>query len=205
MDDLWENDPPAPTEFAGLRLIRVGTARELECVITSDALTGRQTHFWKRRTTPCTGPDCPACIDAVPARWHGYVSAISSRTKAQFVLELTALAAHPIAEYLKRKGTLRGAMLVARRIGSKPNSPVTCVISPCDCDLRTLPRAVHMKKFLCTVWNLAFDDAPTEATTPDEPHHAGPPEPTDDDFAEDRLRFPIHAYQDAIRKSNGKL
>lgn len=204
MEPRWINRPPTPTEFAGLRLIRVGTAKQFEAIITSEQLTGCITHFWKRRTTPCSAPDCPACRDAVPGRWHGYLSVLCTRTRTHFVLELTALAAVPVAEFADAKGSLRGAMIVATRLGNKANGPVQCTVSPSSADLRTLPRAVHMEKFLRTIWNL---DTKREDVGPKPPRGqnirntlpADPPtSPTEP------LRFPLHPLVAETRKSNGK-
>lgn len=202
MDD-WINRPPAPTEFAGIRLIRVATAKTLEAIITCDHLVGRNTHFAKRRTQPCTGPDCPWCADATPAHWHGYLSVLSTRNRTQLVLELTALAAGPVADYDDKKGSLRGAMLVAQRTGNRPNSPVQATISPSDADLRTLPRSVNLKKFLCALWSIPYESEHVRPETPIRPnirntHEADPP-------ASPPLpsRFPQHPAVVEAHKRNG--
>jgi hypothetical protein len=150
----WKNRPPAPNEFGGIRLLRVPKAKTLELLITSDHLIGCDTHFSHRRTIPCTGPNCPLCLDGSPARWHGYVSICSTRQNAQAVLELTALAAQPVIDYQDRHGSLRGARLKAMRVGNHDNSPVNCSLEPSDVDLRTLPAAVHLENFLTVIWHL---------------------------------------------------
>jgi hypothetical protein len=164
---VWINRPPAPTDFAGIRLIRVQPGKNLEAYVTSTTMVGLNTHFAHRRTVPCTGPNCPCCLAAIPARWHGYISICSPRTKTSYVLELTALAAAPIADYLDKKGTLRGAYVQAHRTGSKPNSPVQLTISASDVDLRTLPGGVDLEKFLMTIWGQTKSPAtPPSATRP---------------------------------------
>jgi hypothetical protein len=121
----WQNRPPEPTEFAGIRLVRVGPGKSIEAIITCDHLIGANTHFAHRRTQPCTGPDCSLCRDAVPARWHGYLSIWSTRNRSQAVLELTALAAVPVADYDDRKGGLRGALITATHRCTLPSRPKT--------------------------------------------------------------------------------
>lgn len=152
---LWQNRPPKPAEFAGVRLGRVQPGKDLEAIILSDKLLGCYTHFWRKRTVPCASPDCPACCDGIPARWHGYLSVWSTRTRLVTVLELTSLAGSAVADYEDRHGSLRGALLHARRLGSRPNSPVQIAITPNDCDLRTLPRQINIERFLETIWGLA--------------------------------------------------
>jgi hypothetical protein len=188
MPDLaWSNRPPAPTEFAGIRLIRVPAGRELVAVITSTQLTGCYTHYVRRRTQPCLGQDCPHCLDGLQPRWHGYLSARSVSSATHYVLELTALAAGPVADYYDRQKTLRGARLHAKRLGSKPNSPVTTNVVPHDSDLRTLPREVNMPKYLALLWSLNghANDGQTDAHPPpyatDATHASTPdesPQPT---------------------------
>lgn len=201
---VWINRPPAPTEFAGIRLGRVQVNKPLEAIITCDHLVGAITHFARRRTQPCTGADCPWCLDAIPGRWHGYLSVLSTRTRSQYILELTALAAVAVADYEERKGSLRGAMIVATRIGNKPNSPVTCTVSPSDADLRTLPRGVNLEKFLCTIWHV-----PPVTPDPEPPVQPGRtmtiPLPADrHPTSPEALRFPLHPALTERRKGNGE-
>jgi hypothetical protein len=120
------------------------------------------------------------------------------------VLELTALAAAPVAEYAKRKGSLRGALIHAARLGNKPNSPVNVQISNSDADLRTLPHGINLKRFLCTIWNVPYDCEDVVANPPAGQNirnilPANPPtSPTE------QLRFPIHPLIAERRKSNGE-
>jgi len=205
MNPNWINRPPVPTEFAGLRLIRVGTAKHFEAIITSDHMIGCLTHFYKRRTIPCTAPDCQADCDGVPARWHGYLSVLCTRTRTHYVLELTALAAVPVAEFDDAKGSLRGAMLDATRLGNKPNGPVSCVISPSSADLRTLPRAVHLERFLATIWHLnpaREDVGPNPPPGPNIRNSLLADPPTS---STEPLRFPLHPLLAETRKGNGQL
>jgi hypothetical protein len=167
--DHWINRPPTPTEFAGIRLVRVPPNKTIEAIATSETLIGCNTHFAHRRTQPCNGPDCSLCLDGVPARWHGYISIFSTRSRTHAVLELTSLAAQPIADYQDRHGTLRGAQITATRIGNRPNAPVSVSICPCDVDLRTLPRPVCLQKFLTVLWNLETQSKDRQADP-----HPGP-------------------------------
>lgn len=150
----WKNKPPAPTEFAGVRLIRVATGKDFEGIITSNGLVGHDTHWWKRRTVPCTSPDCAACCDGTPARWHGYISVYCTRNHAHYVLEMTSLAAAAVDDFAERHGDLRGSLIRAARQGNRPNSPVAIAVYAHDSDLRTLPRAINLEHFLETIWSL---------------------------------------------------
>jgi hypothetical protein len=163
--DHWTDRPPAPTEFAGIRLLRVPPRACYDAIITSPKMVGRYTHFVNRRTVPHTDGDCQPCLDGHIPRWHGYVSIYNPATHSHSVLELTALAAGPLADFEDRHGSLRGAELRAQRIGSAPNSPVRCIVTAADHDQRKLPRAVDLRKFLCTIWRLPYTE-PTQQQPP---------------------------------------
>jgi hypothetical protein len=174
--DNWKNRPPQPNEFGGVRLLRVPKGKTLDLLITSDTLIGCDTHFSHRRTIPCTGPNCPMCLDGQPARWHGYVSICSTRQTAQAVLELTALAAQPVIDYQDRHGSLRGARLTASRVGNHENSPVHCSLTPSDTDLRQLPSAVHLENFLSVIWHLEKPNGNGHGDPPPGPNIRNNPE-----------------------------
>jgi len=157
MDPAWNDRPPPPTEFAGIRLIRVSPTRDLVGIITSHKLTGCPTHYVHRRTQPCTGANCVHCLDGLQPRWHGYLSIRSPYSETQYVVELTSLAAGPVADYQDRHGDLRGARLHAKRSSPKPNSPVQTEVLPHDTDLRTLPNEVNMRKYLTMLWSVPSD------------------------------------------------
>jgi hypothetical protein len=163
MSPNWTHKPPPPTEFAGLRLIRVGAGTRIAGICLSQQLLGCYTHYTRRRTIPCEGAGCQFCEDAGVPRWHGYLAIQSLATKNVAILELTALAAVPIAEYLERNGSLRGTRIDATRTGARNNAPVSATIQPADTDLRQLPREPNVQRFLEILW-----DAPGN-------HH---PEPT---------------------------
>jgi hypothetical protein len=202
--DNWTDQPPAPTQFAGIRLIRVPPGKTIEGLITSTHLVGRDTHFAHRRTQPCTGPDCSLCADAVPARWHGFIGIWSTRSRTQAVLELTALAAAPVADYAARHGSLRGATIQATRAGNRPNSPVTVTIAPTDTDLRQLPREIAIKRFLCLLWSIDEPCEPEQNDPTPEPNIRKNRQPDPPNSSTEPSRFPIHPIIAHARNGNGE-
>ena len=153
----WDDNPPAPTEFAGIRLIRVPKGQVLVGIITSPTLVGRYTHFVRRRTIPHYDVDCQECLTGSEPRWHGYISIWSPTGHAHSVLELTALAAAPVKDFQDRHGSLRGAEIHAQRMGNAPNSPVQTRLDAADHDLRRIPQPVDLRAFLCTIWRIPLD------------------------------------------------
>lgn len=167
---IWQDEPPQPHEFGGVRLLRVPPRGWTHGTITSHRLIGTYTHFSSRRTQPCSGPTCSLCAEGQPPRWHGYLSILSSSSARHLVLELTALAAQPVAEYQKRHGSLRGATIKAERAGNRPNSPVHVEVTPADTDLRTLPAEVHIRRYLATIWGIELDPSETGPKPNGRPH-----------------------------------
>jgi len=165
----WDDNPPGPTEFAGIRLIRVGKGQVLQGVITSPTMVGRYTHFVRRRTIPHFDHDCPECLNGSEARWHGYISIQHLGGHVHSVLELTALAAAPIKEFQERHGSLRGSELYARRVGNAPNSPVQTIVNAADHDLRKIPQPVDLRAFLCTIWRIPLDSAKAQSEQRNDP------------------------------------
>lgn len=150
---VWQNEPPAPTDFAGIRIFRCPANGSTVGIATSERITGCPTHYAHRRTQPCEGPDCPLCQSHGVPRWHGWIAIATMKSHYVAVLELTALAAAPLHEYFQRHGSIRGARITATRIGNKTNSPVSVKVEAEDLDLRTLPKAIDMEKFLETLWH----------------------------------------------------
>jgi len=157
----WDDNPPGPTEFAGIRLIRVPKGTIMQGVITSTTMVGRYTHFVRRRTIPHFDADCPECLSGSEARWHGYISIWAPTGHAHSVLELTALAAAPVKDFLDRHGSLRGAEIYAKRMGNAANSPVQVTVNAADWDLRKIPQPVDLRAFLCTIWRIPLEGKET--------------------------------------------
>ena len=153
----WDDNPPGPTEFAGIRLIRVPKGMKLYGVITSTTMVGRYTHFVRRRTIPHFDQDCPECLTGSEARWHGYISIWAPTGHAHSVLEMTALAAAPVKAFQDRHGTIRGSDIEAQRMGNAANGPVRISIEAADHDLRKIPQPVDLRAFLCTIWRIPLD------------------------------------------------
>ena len=170
----WQDRPPPPREFGGLRLTRVPKGKAVTGIITCDHMVGRDTHFQHRRTVPCTGKaTCELCEKERP-RWHGYLSICSTHSQNQCVIELTELASQTVIAWFDRRGTLRGTRIHAQRTGNFDNSPVNCILEVTDTDLRTLPESPDLRRFLQMLWKIGPEhgngrDIPTpkpNVTTP---------------------------------------
>jgi hypothetical protein len=137
-----------------MSLRRVKPGKTLVTAITSEDLIGCKTHFWGGRTVPCETPNCKACAEGVPWRWHAYIACYDPGPNEHWLLELTAPAAQKLLEYRSIYGTLRGCKLRAHRANFARNSRLLLETSPLDLTKITLPAAPHLERCMAIIWNL---------------------------------------------------
>lgn len=146
-------------------LRRTPTTGVLQAIVTCDDLVGCRTHFYHGRTIPCAGDDCPAHLDGIPWRWHGWISAYKPEEPAHFLFELTAMPANRIVDYRTANGTLRGCIFRARRTNNKHNGRINIQTKPADLGKIWLPEAPDLIAVLSIIWNIPLPDLHAEPVT----------------------------------------
>lgn len=150
----FTNRPPTEPRGPAFPIRRTPTGKPLVAIITCDDLTGCPTHYYKGRTQPCSAPDCEACLEQVPWRWHGYVSALNISTHEHFIFEMTAQATDTLIAYREKHETLRGCMFEARRLHPRQNARVILRCKPADLQQTSLPAPPNLEHALSILWNL---------------------------------------------------
>jgi len=150
----WSNRPPDGCLNQGLPLVRTPARGVLSGIVSSTDLVGCTTHYYKGRTQPCTAPNCEACNEQVPYRWHAYLTIFNPRTATHALLELTAQASQPAFDFFERHGTLRGAILETTRPSAKPNGRIIVRLRQATPDDPKPPKEPNIKKILAVIWNL---------------------------------------------------
>lgn len=145
---------PEKTSGSAFTLHRTPAKGKLIATVTCDQLVGCPTHFYGGHTVPCEAPDCQACQAASPWRWHGYLSAVDSKTGEHIIFEVTAQAAEPFAAYRKHHGTLRGCLFQATRRGQYRNGRVLIQCKPADLTQIVLPDSPDLITCLCYIWHV---------------------------------------------------
>jgi hypothetical protein len=138
----------------GFDLKRTPADKPLQAIVTAEALTITNTHFWGGRTVPCEMPDCEACNAAVPFRTHVYVSAFDPKTHSHFIFECTEHAARALAEYIAANKTLRGCYFSAARPKGSKNGKVCITTRPADLTRVSLPAPPNLILALSVIWRL---------------------------------------------------
>lgn len=135
-------------------IVRTPPGRSLIAAVTSHDLIGCPTHYYQGRTTPCEAPDCAACGDGHPWRWHGWVTAIDPQTSHHFLFEFTRQAADPFIAWFAQYTTLRGCLFQAKRLGTRSNSRVQILTKPADLTKLQLPDPPNLVKVLSILWSI---------------------------------------------------
>ncbi len=162
--------PPEGGHGPGLRLMRTPSGVPFVGIITCAKVIGVSTHYYGGRTMPCQPPECPACTDGVPWRWHGYLSCLNKKTREHVLFELTAQAAETVIQYGDQHGTLRGSVFQATRPGYRTNGRVYVQIKAWDGETIVLPDEPKILRALCVVWNLPFSAIETPDNIKGTPH-----------------------------------
>lgn len=158
---VWSNEIPTDPRGPALPIQRTPAFKPLVAIITTPDLVGTYTHYFKGRTAPCEKPECEACRNGLPFRWHAYVAAEETSTALHFIFETTAMGAEPFIDYRQQTGTLRGCLFEATRWQKRPNGRILIRTKPADLTERRLPAAPDLLKCLAILWDL-----PEQSVTP---------------------------------------
>lgn len=154
----WSHAPPPDPRGPSLPILRTPPNGTINAIVTSDDLIGCNTHFWRGHTVPCEAPECDACLNGMPYRWHGYIAAFKASTSVHMIFEFTAQACEAFRTYRRAHGTLRGCQFIASRWGSKPNGRVVIKTQPSGMPPNLIPTAPDLTRCMAIVWNIPFQD-----------------------------------------------
>lgn len=147
-----------PIQYDLFRVPAKGMGR---AIVVSHDVVGADTHYWRGRSQPCSGDKCEACEDGQSPRWRGYLAVMSPKSGRVVILEITAAAAGAIEAYFNKHRTLRGAGIVAERVGQKPNGRLRLMLTPPAAEIDQLPKAPQIQRLLARIWGLNQDRTAT--------------------------------------------
>jgi len=120
--------PGVSLPYLGLHRPGPGIGGAIEGTVLSDAILGISTHYYDKRTIPCTKHlgHCVGCVDwQRKAQWNGYFVVRSPRTKEDGVFQVTRFAVDGCPALTMDGFTLRGAYVRLQRKGESPQGKVT--------------------------------------------------------------------------------
>ncbi len=162
----FTNEPPPETKGYALPIVRTPAHGKFEAIVTSDDLIGTNTHWWGGRTVPCEAPECEACHNGSPFRWHAYCSCYNPNTGLHVLYEVTAQAAETLVQYRRSHNTLRGALIRAYRWRSAPNGRVVLRATPSATPHDVLPKPPNLLKILAILWKFPENGVHTDGRGP---------------------------------------
>lgn len=154
----YSNTPPNDPRGYALPIVRTPAGRKFQAIITSEDLIGCNTHFWGGKTVPCEAPDCEACKNGMPYRWHAYCSAVLHPQGLHVIYEVTALAAEALVTFRHSNGTLRGCAIEAYRWKGSANGRVIIKCERTSRTLDSLPKPPDLIHCLSIIWQLPDKD-----------------------------------------------
>lgn len=150
----WTKSPPVDPHGHGLPIVRTPATRSLTAIVTSESLVGCDTHFWGGHTIPCDRPECEACNNAIPYRWHGYLTAFNPADQLHFIFEMTAQAAQTFLAYQDIHNVLRCCKFEAWRWGHRKNGRVIIKVEHSAYASHALPAAPDIPNVMAVIWRL---------------------------------------------------
>lgn len=177
----WDSDPPDSSK----RHMHVCTPRPsvpVYAMSVAPAAIGCYVHWFldpamkgKGRTVPHIDPidRCYCCtVQNQKPRWHGYLAAWHPRWYRHVILDISLNAAQSCPALIPSNNVdLTGCMVLLKRIGTSPNSPVIAEVEPRRIDLDKLPATFDIKRSLCRLWG-CHDDGGWRLDDLDGPYHA---------------------------------
>jgi hypothetical protein len=152
--DCFDDQPREGDPSQNFRIVRTPATGEIKGLILSSKHQGATTHYWKGRTIPCTGPTDEACAAGHEPRWHGHLLVYGEKSGEVILFEYPDKSHATIKAYLERHLTLRGARILARRIGGKPNGRVHLALIESARDPESLPPETPIKPILMRMWEM---------------------------------------------------
>ena len=133
---------------------RAGAKGHAQVIVLSHDVEGAYTHYWRGRSSKCSGDDCEACNQNVSRRWRGYLVVANPRSKEMSLLELTPAAMPPVDAFFKTHRTLRGALLSTRRIPAKENGRLHSTIQESCYEMDSFRKPPSVRLLLQKLWGL---------------------------------------------------
>ena len=148
----WQNRPDEESGVSNYQIVRTPQGKEVQAIVLSEQLVGTKLHYWRGRSVPCSGPDCEACKGGNVARWKGYVLITNRACSQVYIFEFTQRAFDAFDRFFTEKGTLRGAIMTAKRLGKRPNSPLSITFEAGRHDEDLLPPEEDIAQMLSRMW-----------------------------------------------------
>lgn len=160
---IWSPRPDSDSTRENYRIYRTPVGKEVELICLSANYLGARLHYWKGRSTPCTGTGCEACKTGQRPRWKGYVQAYHQATKTIVIFEFTERGYDPFQAAINHHQHLRGLKFHTFRLNRKPNGPLQITFDELREESPHLPKAGDLAAMLERIWEIRQQNLPFES------------------------------------------
>lgn len=152
--NIWHERPDQDCTRENYRIYRTPAGKEVQLLCLSSQFLGTKLHYWKGRSTPCTGAKCEPCENGQKPRWKGYVQAYHPPTKTIVIFEFTERGWQAFHEATVKHGHLRGLRFTAARLNRKPNGPIQITFDELREESPHLPKHGRLAEMLERIWEI---------------------------------------------------
>lgn len=154
----WSDHPEPVSPGQRPELIRCGQGSLPAMICISTRHCGGDLHYWQGRSFPHLKKDCPACASKNVAVWKGYLGVWNPSTRLTGILEFTLRCVSALDAYFLAHGTCRGATIVMKRNGTKPNGKLNLTATTSQWGLDQLPEEPNIRTQLSMMWGSKRQD-----------------------------------------------
>lgn len=160
MEDFWEDRPRNVQEQNSFEIVRTPPGGTICGIVASEKFVGVNLHYYRGRSTPCRKNFCDACEGGMRPRWTGYVF-LMSKSKRIVIFEFTQRCYNVMqSKLIASQDDMRGAMLTARRLSTRPNGPLQITFEEERRDPAILPAVPDLREILERIWEVKQVELP---------------------------------------------
>lgn len=153
-EEDFERNPEELGFQPKFQIVRTPGRGVLKAIVLSIDLVGKLTHWNGSQTRPHTKPWCELCQRGSKLDWHGYMAIMSHKSREIGIMEFTQPSKVTCDDYIRRHGSLRGALLLANRTSEKTNARIRMCLTPSQELSLALPPAPDVFDFLLQLWRM---------------------------------------------------
>lgn len=151
----WRRESLGASKNYSIELVRCPAKGGNSAIILTDQAYWIDTHYWRGKTQPCTGPVCPGCRANAPIRELGYIAIMHPRDHVIKILQITHQAWHAMQSYLVIARTMRGATITQIRPDGRKNGRVKTTVSATKITIENLPEAPDVRSIMEQIWEIS--------------------------------------------------
>lgn len=112
------------------------------------------THWIGRRTLPCMGKECGACLAQMTSTYEGYVSLVWAHNRNHGLVRLTKPAMLMLKNQVQLQPSWRGTIVNFERKGKAKNGRVVVRVDALQLEVHKLPQIPDLRRQMARIWSV---------------------------------------------------